>query len=268
MRRLCFLLLPAYALALDVEPWLGELWEFHFIPAYTYDRYPSVQNGHPQLKSASNDHVVALGLGTACTPTSAFDVEMEFADTPRQSMGYRSAAGQYRYQWTNDSAGDAASFTTGFNVRGVSRHSLKDVSCPYASDINIEGTGALGKEWDHGSAWLVRAFGFGALGIANHGSPWMRFLFSIDGTQECRHRYGLYCLGYFGFGAKTVVRTNHFHGWGSIRHQSVDVGVKYSYLFDIWGSLTVAYTRRVFAQSYPQDVNFFTISYSLPFSFI
>jgi len=253
--------------ALEVEPWLGNLWEFQFVPSYTYYRIPSVENGRPQLAAPSNDHLITLGMGAAFTPTSAFDVEAEFADTPVQSMGYRSAAFQYRCEWTNDCAGDLATWTTGASIRGVSRHSLKDISCPYASDLNFELNGALGKQWDHGPSWGVRAFGWAAVGLANHGSPWTRFLLSLDGTQWRQHRYGLFFLGYFGFGAKTVVPTDHFHGWSSIRHQSLDVGAKYSYIFEVWGTITAAYTRRVYAQSYPQDVNFFTVSYSLPFSF-
>jgi len=261
------LVLIAPLAALEVEPWLGNVWEFRFTPAYTYSRFHKVQNGEPQLHDPYNVHLLALGMGVAPTETSGFDADAEFVDTTKQAMGYRSCAFQYRSEWMDDIVGDWATLTTGISLRGVSRHSLKDISCPYASDLNVELNGALGKEWNRGSVWSVRMFGWGALGKANHGSPWIRFLFSIEGQQEFCHRFGLYLLGYFGFGAKEFVPVNHFHGYATIHHQSVDVGVRYAYVFNIWGNLAVSYARRVYAHAFPESVNAFTVSYTLPFCF-
>lgn len=266
--RKWLLFIPLSLGALEVDPWLGNLWEFKFTPSYTYSRFRDVQGGDPQLKAASNDHVIAAGLGTSFSPTWAFDVDAEFADTPRQSMGYRSSGYQLRHEWSNDIEGDLATFTTGVNVRGVSRHSLKDVSCPYHSDFNFELTGALGKEWCNGGPeWKVRTYGFATVGMANHGSPWTRFILSIEGNEWDRHRFGLFLLGYFGFGPHNRVNTHDFHGYASIHHQSIDAAVRYAYVFDIWGHIDFIYTRRLYAHAFPKNVNFFTISYTLPFSF-
>ena len=37
-------------------------------------------------------------------------------------------------------------------------------------------------------------------------------------------------------------------------------------LLPFWGRITLAYTRRLYAHSFPENVNFFTIGYMLPFS--
>jgi len=267
MRKL-LLFLPLYVGALEIDPWLGNLWEVKLTPSYTYSRYKEVENGHPQLKTSSSDHLISTGFGVTFSPTWALDIDAEFVDTPRQSMGYRSLGYQLRYEWSNDIAGDWSTLTTGFNVRGVSRHSLKDVSCPYHSDINFELTGVLGKEWSRGGPdWKVRAFGFAALGIANHGSPWMRFVFSLEGNEWNKHRLRLFLLGYFGLGSIQQVDTRDFCGYAFIHHQSLDGGVRYTYTFNIWGHLDFAYARRLYAHTFPKNVNSFTFSYTLPFCF-
>lgn len=253
--------------ALEVEPWLGNVWEFRFNPAYTYSWFDQVQGGLPQLQNPYHVNLLYLDLAVAPTEMMGLDVDAEFVETTKQSMGYRSCAFQYRSQLWDDIVGDRATLTTGISLRGVSRHSLKDISCPYASDLNVELNAALGKEWNRGSDWSVRIFVWGAVGKANQGSPWIRFIGSIEGQQFQRHRFGLHALGDFGFGSKETVSTEDFNGYARIHHQSVDVGARYAYVFDIWGHLTLAYTRRVYAHAFPEDVNMLTLSYTLPFSF-
>ena len=138
MLKKALLLLPISLSALQVQPWFHEIYEFTFTPSYTYSRYRDVQNGHPQLKSASNDHLIAFDLGISPMQKWDVDADLEFADTPRQSLGFRSSALQLRYQWLDDIAGDPVSVTTGISGRGVGGHSLKDVSCPYHSYANFE----------------------------------------------------------------------------------------------------------------------------------
>ncbi len=264
--RRFILLLPLSLFGLERVPWFCNVWEFTFTPAYTYSRYPRVQNGYPSFQNPSNDHLLSFDLAVSPSPSWELDLEVEFADTPRQSMGLRSSALQARYLWLNDLLGDPISLTIGGVIRGVSRHSLKDVSCPYQSDINFEANSAIGREWDHGAAWRVRTFGGASLGVANHGMPWMSLFAVIEGQGHERHRLGLFFEGAAGFGHKTDVFIDHFHGYASIRHRNLDAGLKYTYAFEIWGHLSLAYTRRLYARSFPEQVNFFTISYMLPFS--
>lgn len=129
MRKL-LLLLPISLFGLEMEPWFCNIWEFTFTPSYTYGRFHHVQNGHPRLKSPFNEHILAFDLAVPPSPNWEIDADVEFADTTRQSMGLRSGALQARYLWLDDVVGDAVSLTTGLSARGVSRHGLKDISCP------------------------------------------------------------------------------------------------------------------------------------------
>lgn len=263
------LVLPISLCALEVEPWFRQEWEFNFDSSFTYSRYRDVQGAHPQLQSASNDHVLAFDLGVPTSPTWAFDIDIEFADTPRQKMGLRSSAFQLRYQWLDDIPGDPVTFVTGANIRGVSGHSLKDVSSPYASYANYELSFTLGKEWypELDPHWMLRAYLNAVAGIANHGAPWTNFLAVLEGHPGAAHRLGVFGASSIGYGHKTHIDIDHFHGYASIRHRSIDVGATYAYAFEDWGTLRFAYTRRVLARLFPENVNFFMVSYSLPFTF-
>lgn len=253
--------------ALTTKPWLGNLYEFEWQTDFTYSRYRRVEGAAVQLRSASNDKDLLFDL--SFTPFTTFDVqvEVEFADTPRQALGLRSTALQVRYQWLDDISGDPLSLTTGFNLRGVSRHSLKDVSCPYASDVNFELSLSMGKEWSNQGMWTMRTWGLTTIGIANHGFPWTRELFIWQFNWQNAHRLSLFTVGDFGFGNRQHVNVRHFDGWGKFQHQSIDIGIAYGYTISVYGILTAAYTHRLFAHNFPQSVNFFTIAYRVPFSF-
>lgn len=265
MRKL-LLLLPISLFGLEMEPWFCNIWEFTFTPSYTYGRFHHVQNGHPRLKSPFNEHILAFDLAVPPSPNWEIDADVEFADTTRQSMGLRSGALQARYLWLDDVVGDAVSLTTGLSARGVSRHGLKDISCPYHSQANFEVNTSIGREWDCGFDWRTRVYGFGAIGMANRGYPWARAFATFEGNIQSAHRFGIFAEGFFGFGNESRVKTDHFNGYAFIRHRNIDLGLKYTYAFEIWGRLSFAYTRRLYARSFPENVNFFTVSYMLPFS--
>jgi len=162
--------------------------------------------------------------------------------------------------------GDPVSLTTGVVIRGVSKHSVRDVTSPYHYYLNFELNSAVGREWNTGFAWRFRTFGGGSVGIANHGYPWLSLFAIAEGQIQERHRLGVTLDSYLGFGPHKEVHINHFHGYASIKHRNIDAGVKYTYVFDIWGQLSFEYARRLYARSFPEKVNFFTVSYMLPFS--
>ncbi len=260
------LTLTSPAFSLETMPWLGDQYVFDLESAFTYSRYRKVEGASKQIKGPSNDYDLLFDLGFTACPNVDFRAEIEFAETPRQPFNWRSAALQGRYQWLDDIAGDPVSVTTGFNVRAVPHHSLRDVSCPYASYANYELTVAVGKEWSKEGMWTMRTYGWTSLGIANHGLPWLQELAAYQMNWQDTHELSFYALGNFGLGGKQHVDVHRFNGWGEFQHQSIDLGVAYGYQFTIWGTLTAIYAYRVFAHNFPERVNFFTLAYTLPFS--
>ena len=268
MRKRLFLLpfLASSLWGLEIKPWFHNTWEFIFTSSYSYGRFNSVQNGRPQLKKPFNENLVSFDLEFSPSPNWDFDTDIEFAATTAESLGVRSGAIQARYLWLDDVLGDPVSLTTGLSIRGVSGRSLRDISCPYHFHLNFEAHAAVGKEWDQRFDWQMRVYGLGAIGMANSGYPWTRAFGMVEGNIQCKHRLGLFTEGYFGFGHHKQVRTKRFNGYADIRHRSIDAGIQYTYVFEIWGQLSLAYAHRFYARSFPEKVNFFTLSYTLPFS--
>ena len=260
------LALPICAFSLEEQPWFGNIWEFHFDAAYAYSHYSKIQGGVPRRQDA-HDQLGTIWFGVSPTSRWSGDIEAEFAQTNYRSWGPRSFAGQLRYSWWDDVLGDLLSITTGASLRGVTGKSVADVSSPYHSYFNAEVNGSAGKEWSQGPYWYFRTYAFGAVGMANRGSPWARANIYFQMNEKDKHQFSLFGKSYWGFGSQRHVIVDDFHGYAKIHHQSIDVGLGYRYLFDIWGSFDFEYAYRVFAKSYPESASTFTISYNLPFCF-
>lgn len=257
---------PFLLFGLPQEPWLGNVYEFFFDAHYTFSFYTHVANGRPSTKHSSYDHQFLGGIGFTPSQYWDLDLEVEVTNTTTLSWNLRSVALQGRYLWLDDVIGDPISLTTGLSLRGVPHRNLRDTSCPYPGEADIELSLCAGKEWSTGPFWTARVYGLGAVGIANRGSPWTRLFCALEGNYDDRHQFQLSARGEFGFGAENFVNVDHFRGYGNIHHQSVDLGAAYRYQFLVWGRLSFEYVYRIYAHAYPERVNYFTLWYHLPFS--
>lgn len=266
MRKLLFLLLPILGSALEAQPWFGDCLEFHFLGSYAYSFFNRVQNGVPQLTSTFKSNVVYLGLDFSPTPEWSIDSELQLADTSQQKFNFRSFAAQARYLWLDDIVGDRISLATGANARFTNTDSLHDVSCPYHANFDFELNIAFGKEFDVSDCWAWRFWGYGAVGQANKGSPWVRGILSLEANYDDRHKFAVFADGNNGYGRHTTVFIDDFDGYAKIRYKSIDLGARYGYRMGSYGTLRFAYLHRVLSKSCPQQVNAFVFSYMLPFS--
>ncbi len=269
MKRLflSLLLVPFYLGALETQPWFGDVYEFHFLGSYAYSQFSTVQNGIPQLTSPFQSNLVYLGLDFSPSPEWSVDTDLQVADTTQEGFYFRTWGLQGRYLWLDDIVGDPITFTTGANLRVMSTTSLHDVSSPYHGNVDFECNFALGKEFDVADSCRFRLWGYGALGQANRGSPWVRAILAFETNIEDAHKMGLFASGTNGYGANRLVFIDHFNGYGKIRQKSIDLALRYGYRIGVWGTIRVEYQRRVLAKSCPQNVNTFVLSYLLPFSF-
>lgn len=265
-KALLTLLVPLSLSALDKEPWLGNLWEFHIDTAYTYWRYRHVSHGTPQLKHVSNDQLFYVDIGVCPTPDSEADVDFEMAHTSERAWGFQSLGLQYRILWLDDIIGDPISLITGISVRGTNHQSVQDVNSPYHSYFNAELNASFGKEWEDPPYWRNRLYLFTAVGMANRGLPWVRGRLSFQGNQKDRRRWEVFADTYIGFGRHQTVHIDHFHGYANIQHRSIDIGGAYRFVFPIWGTFSAEYAYRLYAHSFPAHASFFTLRYVLPFS--
>ena len=264
--RFFFFLFPLFSWALEVQPWFGNVYEFHFLGSFAYSFFDRVQNGIPQLSSTFYSRVGYLGLDFSPAPEWSLDGDLQLADTTQESPNFRSLALQGRYLWYDDIAGDAVSLSTGLSSRFTNTASLHDVSCPYHSNLDFEINASLGKEFDLNDTCRFRTWAFAAIGHGIKGSPWVKAIAALECNLNDQHKFALYAEGINGYGRHTHVLVDHFDGYAKIRQKSIDIAFRYGYRIGVWGTLRAEYTRRVLAKSCPQVVNCFIFSYLLPFS--
>lgn len=250
-----------------MQPWFGDLFEFHFLGAYAYSRFHAVQGAKPPLEGSFQSNLVYLGLDLSVAPEWNIDTDTQVASTTAYPFYWQSSALQVRYLWLDDIIGDPVSCATGVNMRVTSGTALKDVSCPSHGNLDMELNFSLGKEFDSNQDWRFRVWGFGSVGHANRGSPWVRGVVALEANVRDVHRWALYALGVNGYGRHTTIDMDHFYGYAKIRQKAIDVGIRYGHRLDVWGTLRCEYIRRVLAKSCPKDVNTWIVSYLLPFSF-
>ncbi len=82
-------------------------------------------------------------------------------------------------------------------------------------------------------------------------------------NQEWR----LFCHTLWGLGSRNI-HIDHFKGYGSIQHRSVNLGFRYTYLLDYFGSLSFEYTSRVYAHNFPAFANIFLVELRYDFGLL
>lgn len=253
--------------ALEYQPWFGDVYQFHLLGGYSYSRFHSFNRARPPLTSPFQTHLAYLGLDFSPSPVWSIDTDIQFADSTEMNFNFRSCALQARYLWLDDIVGDPISFATGGSIRVTSSRALRDISCPSHANADFELNFAFGKEFEISCRSLFRIWGYGGVGQANRGSPWVRGIFALETNIDDQHKWALYAEGINGYGRHVHVNIDHFFGYARIRQKAIDLGLRYGYKIDVWGTLRFEYIRRVLAKSCPQNVNTFCISYLYPFSF-
>lgn len=257
---------PTLAFSFALEPWYTTVGEFQFRPTYIYRHYPSVSQGKNPTSYHSHDHLIDLNLGIQFWSNWEVQIESDFSNTRKLNWGTQRFGLQLRYLLLDDVVGDLVSLSLGLQSYYVPTRNLRDISSPYHAQGNIELGAAIGKEIDKTYNWLFRFWGFAGIGIANRGAPWIRPLLAAEMKFKQRHLFKVFSGGYFGFGHRHKIAIDYFKGYAKVAHRSVDLGLNYTYLFKIWGTLGFQYAYRPYAHSFPQHASTFRIEYRLPFS--
>ena len=260
------LLLFTFAFGIELQPWFGDVYEFHFLGSYAYSWFHSVQGSRPLFDRFFQSNVMYTSLDFSPSPVWSIDMDLQFADTTKMSVNFRTAAIQMRYLWLDDIVGDPISLATGASIRVTGTTSLKDVSCSSHGNVDFEGNFSLGKEFDSADSWRLRTWVFGAVGQANRGALWVRATAAIETNVNDLHKWGFFVDGINGYGRHAHIHVDHFFGYAKVREKAIDLRLRYGYRTGVWGTLRFEYMRRVLAKAAPQRVNTFVLSYLLPFS--
>lgn len=195
------------------------------------------------------------------------DVQLEttLANTHHRSFGFDSARLTFRYQFMDDITDDPFSVMVGATAIQAVRLALNDCGSFHHGLIEGEAHVTIGKESSYKQLWLHHWWLTLGVGGADVGYPWVRANAVWEKNFCNEHHLRVFVNTLWGMGHHNLHRNHHFHGYGNIRHQSVDVGIRYGYWFPFDGELSAEYARRVYAKNFPANGNIFQLAYLYPF---
>lgn len=250
-----FLLAPITLFSLETNPWIGALFEIETHFSLFYQNFDRVASSSSSFRYSSNDFFPMIGAGVAIAEDFAFDIEFTGASTRRQAADLDNIAFGMRYVMLDDVAGDPMTVTLGLNIIKAFDSALKDIASFHHGKFEGEWTLAFGKEVAHGELWCSRFWTLVAFGLGDHGSPWYRANAAWENRFVERHIGRFFVNTLWGSGKSVLKSRRHFHGYGPIHHQSVDVGFRYTYENEYFGNVALEYFFRPFARSFPSHVN-------------
>lgn len=254
-----FLIIPFFCFfqgyTTEYQPWLGNNYEFELRSNLKYQGSAWLDAGSNLKKYQANNVFLNLSLCNAI-PDPACGIEFEVTEArtkiQRGKIDHLKLTG--RYLWQDDIAGDPYSLITGLSYIQAFKKSLNDPNSFHHGLYQAEFFVSLGKESADGCLWGSRWWGIFALGIAEQGSPWIRLNVDYDKRWCEKHEMHLFVHSLWGFGHKRI-HLHDFHGYGPVKHQSIDLGMRYTYVLDEYGSASVEYAYRVYARNFPAYVH-------------
>lgn len=247
---LFFLVSICQASATEYQPWLGNVYEFELRSSLMYQDYTWLSTGSHLKKYSSNDVFLNASLGGALPSGFGLEAEITQARTRHQKGDIDQFKATGRYVWQDDIAGDPLSVTPGLSLIYALPYSLKDVSSFHHGRAEAELFLSIGKETPVETMWGSRWWSMLGIGMADRGFPWIRFDLSYEKRLWDRHEMQLFMYSLWGTGRKRL-HLDDFDGYGRIQHQSVDIGLRYTYLLEFFGNVSLEYSYRVHGRNFP-----------------
>lgn len=252
--------LPFSIFGIELMPWFEKNLEIHPRVTYLFQTYDKVDDN----KHSSDDHYVNLSLSVAYDRWNG-ELEVTAGHTHENCFGLDNIRLTGRYLWLNDVVGDYISLVPGITITKAFKPFRRDFSSFHHGGIEVEGHVAFGQETSCFEFWSSRWWGVVAIGVADVGSPWIRGDLAWEKNWWDLHWIRFFLNSLWGLGSDNLKRTSKFRGYGSIMHQSIDVGAKYFYQINCSGILSVGYAYRVHAKNFPSYAHQVILSFMYPF---
>lgn len=250
--------------AIEYKPWAGNFLEFEFRSTALYQHYQSIASQSRLHAHSADDLFLTFSLGNVYNQF-AIELEGTFAETHRQRGCVDNLRLHGRYIWMDDIAGDDFSFTTGAILSQAFLPALHDISSFHHARGEAEIYATVGKEQSCGTIWLSRWWVLGGIGTGlEQGAPWLKANIEYESRLSADGEWGVFVKSLWGLGNRRLC-PHHFHGYGSVQHQSVDIGLRYRYLLKYMGSLTAEYTYRPYARNFPAYSHCFLVTWLYTF---
>jgi hypothetical protein len=273
-KLLAFLiLLPLGLFSTELKPWLDTDFQIRAKGNALLQYYREVYSPHESIRYHNLDQFYTLSGSVAIPDLVSMDMnrgigvelEMTLANTRRQHPNLDNIRLTGRYQFLDDIIGDPISLTAGLTVTQAFKNALFDISSFHHGLIEAEATIAFGKECSYSEFWDSRWWGLLGCGIGDWGTFWLHGYAAWEKNWCDCHQLRFFMNSLYGFGQKNINRCDNFHGYGKIKHRSVDIGVRYSYFLDYGQSLSIQYAFRPYAYNFPTFNNTLEIAIIYPF---
>lgn len=249
-----FLLVFSFGEATQYQPWFGNPYEFEVRGSLLNQNYSRLSSNSRSIKYSTGDFFLNGSLSNAL-PTLGVELEAMGAWTKKQRGDLDQLKLTGKYLWSDDVAGDLVSLATGISYIQAFQHSVHDVSSFHHGSSEAEIFITLGKEKAVRDFWASRWWGMLGIGTSfSRGSPWIRFHAAYEKSWGETHLLLLFADTLWGLGNKRLVLP-HFHGYRRIGHQSIDLGLRYTYLIDFFGSVSLQYSYRIWARNFPEQTH-------------
>lgn len=253
--------------ATDLKPWFGKEYEAEIRASVLYQNYHSLASPDRHA-GTENDAFTSLSIAY---PFKRYCCEFEatVANTRYQNCRWDNFRFTGRVQGLDERAGDCISLVGGITITQPMSRALHDVSSFHHGHLEAEFTLSVGKEYgifDY-PPFQYRWWNVFGIGQANLGVPWVRDYVAFEYRYNDVHQFRGFAEVLYGTGAENIGEFGRhcFDGYGYIKHRSVDVGIRYSLDLNCWGTLSLQYSRRVYASNFPDNANLVYFEYYVPF---
>lgn len=257
------LLFPFFVQGTQLQPWLPRYLELQPKASYLYQAYNSVSTGERHRHRKDRDHFLNLSLSTACA-VYGIEVETDLGATRHRKFTFSDLALTGRYQFLDDVIGDPVSVIGGLTIAQVFRLARNDISNFYHGGIQGEAHVSVGKEWQCWNFWRSRLWGVGVFGVADIGSPWLRFDFGWEYNWWDINQIGLYLKSRGGFGGRDL-KIHHFSGYGPVAYRVIDISFEARHHFESGFIVGCGAGYRILAKNCPRCVCFLSANLLYPF---
>ncbi len=254
---LCLLLLHIpLVVSLEHSPWFDRDFALYVRPTFLYQYYPkfnSTSSSYFHNRSGQDQFFTLSGSLTAFGISG--ELEFDFANTRKQKACLDSVRLNARYQLLSDLAAvDPLSLVLGATYIQAFGQSVNDPSSFHHGKCEVELYLSAGNEFPYKQFWETHTWGMVAFGVADKGSAWMRLDLAVEKNWFDQHKIQASIHTLVGFGQESLkLPPTHFHGYGPIKHRSVDLELRYSWATECYGRFDLGYTYRVYASNFPAN---------------
>jgi hypothetical protein len=247
--------LPFLMHATELKPWYGNSLVLESRSKVLYQQFNKLATTHDR-KYVSNDVFLTESLNVYLAQYAA-EVEMTLAKTHKQHFNIDCLRLTGRYQFMDTVIDDPYSLVAGLTITQAGKPALYDPASFHHGLVNFEAHLSVGKEIASYHTWLHRYFTVLGVGISSgppKSKPWFRADFGYLHNFCDAQQIELFINTLFGLGRHNL-KVHSFRGYGPVRHQSVDLGVRYTKVLECGAKLIGEYSYRVWAKNFPKNAN-------------